>query len=287
MRRRYELTDQQYERIEPLLSGKPGDPGRNAEDNRRFMNAVYWIARTGAPWADLPERFGKYDTVYQRFNRWAKKERWKAIFEALQEPDLDWVMIDSSVVRAHQHAAGQKSSAEAEVLGRSRGGFSTKINVARDALGNPLQIVLTPGQTGDCPQAEPLLRAILPDSVLKTGAELPPNEGLPRIGAVLGDKGYDSNDLLAYVASLEAEAVIPSKKNRNEQREIDRELYKDRNKIERFIGWIKHYRRVATRYEKTARNYLAMLHLRLSDGVASVGVKRTFHLSARPSKSLM
>jgi len=125
MRRRYELTDQQYERIEPLLSGKPGDPGRNAEDNRRFINAVYWIARTGAPWADLPERFGKYDTVYQRFNRWAKKGRWKAIFEALQEPDLDWVMIDSSVVRAHQHAAGQKKvqpmqRPSGEVAGASR-----------------------------------------------------------------------------------------------------------------------------------------------------------------------
>lgn len=121
--------------------------------------------------------------------------------------------------------------------------------------------MLTPGQAGDCPQAEPLLRAILPDSVLKTGLEPSPKEDLPRIGAVLGDKGYDSDDLLAYVTSLEAEAVIPSKKNRVEQREIDRELYKDRNKIERFIGRIKHYRRVATRYEKTARNYLAMLHL--------------------------
>jgi putative transposase len=125
MRRRYELTDQQYKRIEPLLSGKPGDPGRNAEDNRRFINAVYWIARTGAPWADLPERFGKYDTVYQRFNRWAKKGRWKAIFEVLQEPDLEWVMIDSSVVRAHQHAAGQKKAQpmprlSGEVAGASR-----------------------------------------------------------------------------------------------------------------------------------------------------------------------
>jgi putative transposase len=83
----------------------------------------------------------------------------------------------------------------------------------------------------------------------------------PRIGAVLGDKGYDSNDLLKYIASLEAEAVIPPKKNRLEQRKISLELYKDRNKVERFINRIKHYRRVATRYEKTARNYLAMLHL--------------------------
>ena len=106
--RRYEITDEQFERIRPLLSGKTGDPGRTAADNRRFINAVLWIARTGAPWADLPERFGKYDSVYQRFNNWAKKGRWQAIFEALQEPDTEWLMIDSSVVRAHQHAAGQK-----------------------------------------------------------------------------------------------------------------------------------------------------------------------------------
>lgn len=249
MRRRYAISDEQYERIEPLLSGKPGTPGRNAENNRQSIDAVVWIARTGSPWPDLPERFGKYDTVYHCFNNWAKKGRWKAIFDELQEPDLDWVMIDSSVVRVHQHAAGQKSSAEAEALGRSRGGFSTKIHVLTDALGNPLEIVLTPGQAGDSPHAQPLLEEFLSES-----------EAL-EIGAVLGDKGYDSNALLKYIASLEAEAVIPAKKNRLEQREISLNLYKDRNKIERFIGRIKHYRRVATRYEKTARNYLAMLHL--------------------------
>ena len=115
MRRRHEISDEQYNRIEPLLSGKPGDPGRNAENNRRFINAVVWIARTDSPWADLPERSGKHDTVYHRFDNWAKKGRCKAIFESLQEPDLDWVMIDSSAVRAHQHAAGQKK------LSRSRG----------------------------------------------------------------------------------------------------------------------------------------------------------------------
>lgn len=109
-RRRYEISDDDYERIEPLLSGKPGDPGRNAQDNRRFLNAVLWIARTGAPWEDLPERYGKANTAFQRFSRWAKKGRWQAIFEALQEPDLEWIMLDTSVVRAHQHAAGQKKA---------------------------------------------------------------------------------------------------------------------------------------------------------------------------------
>ena len=107
---RYDINDEDYARIEPLLSGKPGTPGRNADDNRRFINAVLWIARTGAPWQDLPERYGKHNTVYKRFQRWAKKGRWQAIFEALQEPDLEWIMLDTTVVRAHQHAAGQKKA---------------------------------------------------------------------------------------------------------------------------------------------------------------------------------
>lgn len=110
MAHRYAISDEQFARIEPLLSGKKGDPGRTADNNRLFIDAVLWIARTGAPWLDLPERFGKYDTVYQRFNAWSKKGRWQAIFEALQEPDLEWLMLDSTVVRAHQNAAGQKKA---------------------------------------------------------------------------------------------------------------------------------------------------------------------------------
>ncbi len=107
-KRRYEISDENWQRIQHLLPGKSGDPGRTAEDNRLFINAVLWIARTGAPWPDLPERFGKYDSVFQRFNRWSKNGTWQHIFEHLQEPDLEWMMIDSTTVRAHQHAAGQK-----------------------------------------------------------------------------------------------------------------------------------------------------------------------------------
>ena len=108
--RRYEITDQQWERMEQLLPGKVGDVGRSAADNRLFINAVIWIARSGAPWRDLPERFGPWNSVYQRFRRWAKNDVWKKVFDALQEPDFDWIMIDSTVVRAHQHAAGQKKT---------------------------------------------------------------------------------------------------------------------------------------------------------------------------------
>lgn len=105
--RRYELREDQWQKIAPLLPGKEGDPGRSG-DNRLFIHAVLWIARSGAPWRDLPRRFGEWNSVYVRFNRWSKKGVWKRIFEALQEPDLEWIMTDSTVVRAHQHSAGQK-----------------------------------------------------------------------------------------------------------------------------------------------------------------------------------
>ena len=108
--RRYEITDQQWQRVAHLLPGKVGDVGQSAADNRLFINAVLWIARSGAPWRDLPERFGLWNSVYRRFRRWAKAGVWQKVFEDLQEPDLEWLMIDSTVVRAHQHAAGQKKA---------------------------------------------------------------------------------------------------------------------------------------------------------------------------------
>ncbi len=106
--RRYELQEGQWLKIAPLLPGKATDRGRSGEDNRQFVQALLWIARSGAPWRDLPERFGKWNSVFQRFNRWSKKGVWQQVFEALQEPDLDWLLLDSTIVRAHQHAAGQK-----------------------------------------------------------------------------------------------------------------------------------------------------------------------------------
>ena len=107
--RRYEIKDQEWERLASLLPGKEGDVGRSAADNRLFINAVLWIARSGAPWRDLPERFGPWNSVYQRFRRWSKKGVWQRVFEALQEADLDWLLLDSTTIRAHQHAAGQKN----------------------------------------------------------------------------------------------------------------------------------------------------------------------------------
>jgi transposase len=107
--KRHRLNDTQWERIAPLVSGKPGDPGRHGEDNRLFVDAVLWMCRTGAPWRDLPEEFGEWNSVWRRFSRWAKRGVWSRILERVSDdPDLEQVIIDATSIRAHQHAAGGK-----------------------------------------------------------------------------------------------------------------------------------------------------------------------------------
>jgi putative transposase len=119
---RRELTEVQWARISHLVPGKEGDKGRSGEDNRLFVDAVLWILRTGAPWRDLPPEFGKWNSVFVRFNRWARKGVWESLFKALaDDPDFEHVMIDATIIRAHQHSAGAK------------GGLKVRPSVARAA----------------------------------------------------------------------------------------------------------------------------------------------------------
>ncbi|MCW3837333.1 IS5 family transposase, partial [Sphingomonas canadensis] len=98
--KRYELSEAQWHRIEPMLRGKESDPGRTAVDNRLFINGVLWVLRSGARWSDLPERYGKYKTVHKRFTRWARAGVWESIFAMLaRDRDNEYLMIDSSIVR--------------------------------------------------------------------------------------------------------------------------------------------------------------------------------------------
>lgn len=116
------LTDVQWERIAPLLPGKEGDPGRTGENNRRFVEGVLWMVRTGAPWRDLPEYFGKWSSVWKRFRRWALKGVFEKLFQALSdEPDFEYALIDGTIVKVHRHATGAK------------GGLSIRPSAARAA----------------------------------------------------------------------------------------------------------------------------------------------------------
>ena len=103
---RHAISDADWDRIKDLLPGRPGQSGWLAADNRLFIDAVLWIGKTGAPWRDLPERFGNWNSVWRRFDRWARKGTWRLVFEALQDPDLEWLILDSTVIRAHPCAAG-------------------------------------------------------------------------------------------------------------------------------------------------------------------------------------
>jgi transposase len=119
MQKRHELTDEQWERIKPLLPPQKPSTGRPAIDHRRILNGILWILKTGAPWRDMPERYGSWRTVYSRFYRWSKNGVWERIFSALQqridaEGGMDWDLhlVDGTVVRAHRPAAGAKKGTQ-------------------------------------------------------------------------------------------------------------------------------------------------------------------------------
>ena len=107
------LRDDQWERIAPLLPGKATDCGVTAKDNRLFLEGVLWIARTGSPWRDLPAEFGHWHRVYVRYNRWSHKGHWQRIFESISsDPDFEYLMVDGSIVRVHQHGAAKKKTSQ-------------------------------------------------------------------------------------------------------------------------------------------------------------------------------
>jgi transposase len=110
---RHAISDADWDRIKDLLPGQRGQHGGVARDNRLFVDAVLYVARTGIPWEDLPARFGKYNSVWRRFDRWARKGIWDRILNALRDPDLDRLILDSTVIRAHPCAAGAKKNGTA------------------------------------------------------------------------------------------------------------------------------------------------------------------------------
>ena len=106
---RFVLTDAQWAKMQPHCLGKPTDPGRSGTDNRRFVEAVLWIVRTGAPWRDLPPCFGKWNTVFKRYRDWVKADVFARLFRACSDdPDLEYAIVDATIVKVHRHGQGAK-----------------------------------------------------------------------------------------------------------------------------------------------------------------------------------
>jgi transposase len=144
---RYELTDYEWAAIKPFLPNKPrGVPRVN---DRRVLNGIFWVLRSGAPWRDLPDNFGPYTTCYNRFVRWPRAGVWDQLMNALTAGhDTAVQMIDTSIVRVHQHGACIAGNSE-QLMGRSRGGLTTKIHAVVDTSGLPVRLALTTGEAHD------------------------------------------------------------------------------------------------------------------------------------------
>lgn len=237
------ISDYMWSKISPLLPQERGGNGRPYNPHRPILEGIIWRLRTGAPWRDVPEEFGSWRTIFTRFIRWSRNGLLKAIFEVLRrDADTEWIMIDSTVVRAHQHAAGARGGQTSQDLGRSRGGFSTKDHFVVDAHGNPIDFRITAGQVSDFKMAIPLLEGKDTD-------------------VVIADKGYDSDSIRTIVRSIEAEAVIPYRSNRKEPGHLDKVLYGARHAVENFFAKLKQFRSAACRYDKTTLSYQGMLTL--------------------------
>jgi transposase len=256
---RHVITDEIWSVFGPMVERHRSPFGPEPElPDRMFFEAVLYWARVGCPWRDLPGEFGDWSAVYNRLCRWIASGRLEKLFGAMTvQPECEGlrrVMIDSTIVRVHQHAAGapkKRGGAAANAIGRSRGGLSTKVIAVACDEDCVISVDVAEGQRNDAPLAEPVLAAAA--------------EVLGRIDEVLGDKGFDSDAIRGTVLEEhDALPVIPNRKNRKDPwpwDEVMAEIYKERNRVERGFGKAKQFRRFATRYEKLKEMYLGVVRL--------------------------
>jgi transposase len=263
IRRPYELTDEQYARIEDL---RPADGRRGGQwnDHRTPLDGIGGILHTGAQWRELPGRYGEWESVYGRFDRRSKDglldrilRRLHARRDRLRRLDFDLWCVDGSSIRASRSAAGARrrridGEPEGHALGRSRGGFGPKLHLIVDSRGLPLAASIAPGQAPESKHLEPVLEAV----------RLPrPGRGRPRCRpkALAGDEGDSDPRVRRYLRRRGIKAVIPSRQDQRRSRHFDKAAYRRRNIVERCINGLKENRRIGTRYEKRAVTFLGMI----------------------------
>ncbi|ECF7008049.1 IS5 family transposase [Salmonella enterica subsp. enterica] len=238
------ITDNIWEQLQTTMKAHGCHQWKN---DRTVMEAILWKLRTGAPWRDIPIELGSWKTAYNRFNRWSKKRLVaEFFFDLRKEIDKEWVFIDGSYVRCHQHASGARRGFD-RAIGQSRGGNTTKIHLCVDSHGNPLDFKVTGGNVHDSQVANDLIEVIQEAQYF------------------IADKGYDSQEIRDKAIEHGMKAIIPKRKNAKQPNpDFDSYLYKLRHLVENAFARLKQFRGIATRYEKLARNFKSMLYLACS-----------------------
>ena len=194
------MTDEEWAIFMPFLTTASSRGGRPPKNHRHRLDGILWICRTGAPWRDLPAAFGKWNSVWKQSRRWCESGVWDLLLQALADSGgaLDMLqMIDSTIIRAHRCAAGKKTEEQNQALGRSRGGFSTKIHVRCNAAGLPIGVASSEGEAHDATAYDGLMQQRDSDP-----------------GAMLADKGYDSDAIRHDLRDSGATPEIPTRSNR-------------------------------------------------------------------------
>ena len=268
--KRHEVGEEEWAFLDPLIPKSEAKTGRPPRDRRQMLDGILWILSTGAQRRDLPERFGPWETVYGYFRKWRADGLLDSIIDALhlrldQQGKIDWDLwcIDGTSVRGTRSAAGASKKSTAchpeepsdHGLGRSRGGFGTKIHLLVDGNGMPLEVEATAGRAHDSKRLEPILKKVH----VKQKRVRPKS----RPKRLAGDKGYSSETLRRFLKNRGIEPIIPHKDNEKARHDpevkFDKDAYKRRSIVEQSIGWLKECRRIGTRFEKLAINFLAMI----------------------------
>ena len=259
---RHDVTDWEWKSIRVYLpSERTGKAGRPWVSHRKVVSGILWILHVGGSWRDLPVEYGKWSTVYSRFRRWCRSGLWNRIMRSLLRKldaqgkiDRQLWCVDGTLVRGHRSAAGAVESArkkaDNQALGRSQGGFGTKLHLLTDSRGVLLAVTATPGQRHEAPE--------FPNMMMQV--ELSIHRLAKRPKQLAGDKGYSSNKIRTWLLEKNIKPIIPTKSN-EAKHPFNKRTYKKRNIVERFIGWLKDHRRLATRYEKNADSFLAFIKI--------------------------
>ncbi len=238
------LTDEYWSKLKPILH----DCGiYNKPDLRLTIEGILYKLRAGCTWRDIPKELGKWNAIFKRFNEWSKTDKLFLIFKILsKDSDFEWIFIDGSIVSAHQHATGaaKKSEDGNHAIGKSVAGNSTKIHLAVDSSGNPIEVEITGGEVHDVKVAPELV------------------EKLPKSDYTIADKGYESEKLREQIRKKGSIPILPRKKNsKTGNDDMDWHLYKYRHLVENAFARLKHFRSIATRFDKLKRNFKGMLYL--------------------------